>query len=86
MGTDDQEANKQGVIRSNKHCKYWTTKFDQQSLERRADWSVTSWTTITEDIRDWSEKQCCEFGRLLDNRCLVSGFLIDDIQGSISID
>ena len=42
--------------------------------------------TRTEDIRDWTEKQCCEFGRLLDNRCLVTGFRINDVSKSISID
>jgi hypothetical protein len=82
----DGEAKIQGILRSNKHRKYWAAKFESQSLEKRQAWTATNWTNVTEDIRDWTENQCCEFGRLLDNRCLVTGFQIKDANESISID
>jgi hypothetical protein len=41
---------------------------------------------VTEDIRDWNEQQCCEFGRLFDNRCVVTGFQPEVVQQSISVD
>jgi hypothetical protein len=81
-----EEASKLGIMRSNEHRKYWAIKFDQQSLEKRTAWTKTNWTNVIEDIRDWEEKDCCKFGRILDNRCLVTGFSINDVKQSISMD
>lgn len=85
---NDEEAIEQGIIRSNRHQNYWTTKFSQQSLEKRTAWSKGNVRMKTKNncIRDWSEKQCLEFGRIFDNRCLVTGFSIDDVKESISMD
>ena len=84
--TTDQEATIQGIDRINNHCDYWAAKWNSQSFEHRTAWAATSWTNVTEDIRDWTQDDCCEFGRLFDNRCVVTGFSPDDVQESISID
>ena len=85
---NDEKARREGIFRSNNHRKYWVSKFESQSLEKRQAWSEghARMKAKTEDIRDWDEEQCCEFGRLLDNRCLVTGFGIQVVQESISID
>jgi hypothetical protein len=85
-GTSDEEARSDGILRSEEYLQYWTDKFNSQSFESRKAWTQTNWTNVTKDIRDWEEKDCCKFGRLLDNRCLVTGFSIDDVSESISID
>jgi hypothetical protein len=81
-----EQARNDGILRSEEYLRYWTTKFNSQSFEKRKNWAKTNWTNVTEDIRDWKKEQCCEFGRLLDNRCSVTGFSIDDVNESISID
>lgn len=85
---NDEAARRDGIVRSSNYQKYWATKFSNQSLEKRAAWSKgnVKMKTKTDDIRDWTEKQCCEFGRLLDNRCLVTGFSVDAVKESISMD
>ena len=59
--------------------------FKSQSLESRKNWTEGSARNKakTKDIGDWSEEQYCEFGRYLDNICLVTGFSIDDVHESI---
>lgn len=86
IDANDEKAREQGIFRSNMHQNYWNNKFSSQSLKRRQAWSEGHMKTKTEDIRDWNKEQCCEFGRMLDNRCLVTGFQITDVNESISID
>lgn len=83
---NDEEARSDGILRSEEYLQYWTTKFNSQSFEKRKAWTKTNWTNVTEDIRDWKKEQCCEFGRRLDNRCSVTGFSVDDVKESISMD
>ena len=85
-GLNDEEARRYGILRSNEYRNYWATKFGRQSFERRKDMAKTTWTNVTEDIRDWTLGECCEFGRVFDNRCLVTGFRIDDVKESITVD
>jgi hypothetical protein len=40
-GANDEEARMNGIDRSNKHRKYWASKFDSQSLEKRQAWTAT---------------------------------------------
>lgn len=94
----DVDAKSQGVDGKETYFsrKYWATKYFDQGPEekerkRLADVSKTTGKPKGKagkpDIRKWrDENECCEFGRLFDNRCIVTGFTISDGVGSISMD